>query len=480
MQPQEEARKIIAGIVQHQKNAADRLSNVDSQIADVKKAVKLLGEQTAPSAPVTGSDSLTRHFVRPDGSIRMHAEKAIVHTASGERAVMAEGILDSDPVCEWQKDLQKLVAQRTLMRLCQSPELRHTPKTDAKIHQHMAKAPAPLQAGVQRVFNDAAGTGSEWIPDQYLPDLFQAFELPSRLRGLFPSVEVDKNVVLIPRLDRGGRPYIKGQLTVDDPLAKYTASTVSTAQASITIKGLATLYNIDDSAAEDALISGGLLPMLARQISADLEDAFEDCMINGDTTAVHQDTLATWNIRGRWGAAGLGGASDHRRSWDGLRREAIARGTTVNQATSLTYDEFLTLRYTLGELGAGSVNCIVSPEVLVKYILGMDNVATVDKFGPQAAVLTGQIAAIAGVPILVSRFIGADMTAGGVYTGAGALSGMLLYNTDSYYVYNRRGITVEQDKAIASGAIQLVSTMRAVMATPDAAATKNVSYGFNL
>ena len=110
----------------------------------------------------------------------------------------------------------------------------------------------------------------------------------------------------------------------------------------------------------------------------------------------------------------------------------------------------------------------------------MTAVATVDQFGPQAAVLTGQIAAIAGVPILVSRFIGADMAATGLYTGVGALSGCLLYNTDSYYVYNRRGITVEQDKAIASGAIQLVSTMRAVMATPDAAATLNVSYGFNL
>ena len=480
MQPQEEARKIIAGIVQHQKNADDRLSNVDRQIEDVKKAVKLLGEQAAPSTPLTGTDAETRHFVRPDGSIRMQAEKAVVRTAGGERAVMAEGLLDADPVCEWQRDLQKLAAQRTLIRLCQSPELRHTPKTDAKIAQHLQKAPAPLKAGVHRVFNDSAGTGAEFIPDQYLPDLYQAFEVPSRLRGLLPSVEVDKNVVLIPRLDRGGRPYIKGQLTADDPLAKYTASTVSTAQASITIKGLATLYNVDDAAAEDALISGGLLPMLARQISADLEDAFEDCMINGDTAAVHQDAIASWNIRSRWGATGLGGSSDHRRAFMGMRAEAFDRGTTEDRSGSLTYDQFLGLRYLLGELGAGSVNCIVSPEVLVKYILTMDDVATVDKFGPQAAVLTGQIASVAGVPILVSRFMGNDLHTNGLYTGVSSKSGILFYNTDSYYVYNRRGITVEQDKAIASGAIQLVSTMRAVMATPDAAATKNVSYGFNL
>jgi hypothetical protein len=76
--------------------------------------------------------------------------------------------------------------------------------------------------------------------------------------------------------------------------------------------------------------------------------------------------------------------------------------------------------------------------------------------------------------------MGADMAATGLYTGAGALSGMLLFNKSSWNVYERRGILLESDKNIGQGAIELVATYRGIMASADAAATKNVTYGFNL
>ena len=57
---------------------------------------------------------------------------------------------------------------------------------------------------------------------------------------------------------------------------------------------------------------------------------------------------------------------------------------------------------------------------------------------------------------------------------------ILIFNPDSYSQYVRRQITIESDKDITSGAIQLVSTMRAVMDSPDAASVKNVVYGYDL
>ena len=76
----------------------------------------------------------------------------------------------------------------------------------------------------------------------------------------------------------------------------------------------------------------------------------------------------------------------------------------------------------------------------------------------------------------MSRFIGADMAANGLYTGAGTQTGILFFNQGSWSQYQRRGVTVETDKDIASGSIEIVSTLRNIAATADAATTKNVSY----
>ena len=50
------------------------------------------------------------------------------------------------------------------------------------------------------------------------------------------------------------------------------------------------------------------------------------------------------------------------------------------------------------------------------YALVTDtNVVTVDKFGPQATILNGQLGSLYGVPIIVSEHIRTDLNASGVY-----------------------------------------------------------------
>ena len=68
------------------------------------------------------------------------------------------------------------------------------------------------------------------------------------------------------------------------------------------------------------------------------------------------------------------------------------------------------------------------------------------------------MASLAGIPIVMSRFMGADMAATGLYDNATTnLTGFVVFNTDSWYQYLRRQITVESDKDITSGAIQMYS-----------------------
>jgi len=113
-------------------------------------------------------------------------------------------------------------------------------------------------------------------------------------------------------------------------------------------------------------------------------------------------------------------------------------------------------------------------------LMQLDEVITVDKFGPNASVVAGQIGSIFGMPVVMSRFLSADMAASGLYSGSGSQTGFIIFNAASWYLYERRGIVVEQDKDISAGAIRLVATYRAVMGTPDDTTTvNNVFYGYN-
>ena len=474
------AEKIIKDLYDHHKKSNNRLDNLSKQIEDLKTATKIQHEKKAVGFNVGNNENGLNQFVKSDGGLRLLTNTEIIRTSNGDRPVQKAGLLDTkDPSCKWHEDLIRLTSERQIIRMAQ--HVPYTPKYDVKLQNHLSKAPGNLQNAITKVFADTAGVGAEWIPDQFLPDLFSLYEVPRGLRALFNEITVDKSTVLVPRLDAGGRPYLKGKLSQDDPLSKYTASSITTGQKSINLAGFATLYNIDDAAAEDSLIPA--LPTLSRQIAADLTDAFEDALINADTTASHGDTgLGEWNIRSRWGASGLGGTSDHRRAFMGLRHYALDIGASAKTdlSSALTYATFLAIRYKLGEIGTSNVVCIVSPEVYIKYIMGMDAVRTVDLYGPKASVVSGEVAQVGGVPIVVSRYLSADMHATGVYTGSGTTSGMLMVSTDAWNVYNRRGILVEQDKDIASGSIQLVSTMRASLATPAASSTVSVAYGYNL
>ena len=477
----DEAKRLISGIVSHQKNTEDRLRNFEDQVKDLKHAQKLLAEgQTKTYEPeVHNNDFALKQYQKEDGSVQWNTATVSKNiSGQGRVNIQEKGLLDADVFAnQWHADLVKMNQDRSLARMMMKDA--YTPKADMKLYSHLQKAPSFMKNAVNKIFSDNAGVGGDWIPDEFKTELYQTFQVPRGLRALLPSVQMERETLLIPKLSRGGRPYIKGVAT--DDLAKYQASTIETAQKTVRAKGLATLMNIDDAAGEDSAFA--IIPALSKQIAQDLEDAFEDCMINGDTAATHQDDIANWNIRERWGASGLGGASDHRRLFLGWRAAAKDKSSEKDiGGTAMDFGEYMDAVSQMGELAVGNKICVVSPEALIANFLQLDQVVTLEKFGPQATVLTGQLASLAGIPIVMSRFMGADLDgADGLYDNVNkTTTGFIIFNPDSWSQYVRRQITIESDKDIASGSIQLVSTMRAVMDSPDAASVKNVVYGYNL
>ena len=472
----DKARKALHDLQAEQKRLKasnrDLLTNVEQKAADLQAIQKRLVElENRGGRAGSGSNAKLSKYQREDGTIRSRGED------TREKAWMP-GLLEDTPVCDWQEDLQDAINDYTMVKSLSSTGT--APKCLARVREIARKAPAE----VQRIFTDGvSNAGMEWIPDEMLPTLERNLTAERRLVGMFGTINLPRQTTLLPYLDSGFRPYIKAAAAADDPSA-YTASSMTTDQRTISATGFACYAQVADDADEDSVIA--VMPTVQAELLQALIDGEEDCCINGDT-GTHQDTaLASWDIRGRWGSAGLGGSGDHRRAWLGLRAAAMdISGANTNMSGSLTTDEILENRARLDSPHGveGSLILVVSPEVYFKKILAADEVQTVEKIGlDRASIRTGGLGEIYGMPIVVSEFMSSDLQTTGLFTSStpGSTSSALIVNKDRWKMGVRRGSTVEIDKDITRGVHRLVTTVRETFFTVDAATKKNLHLAFNI
>tara|TARA_Y100000310_G_scaffold345345_1_gene463971 strand:- start:208 stop:1749 length:1542 start_codon:yes stop_codon:yes gene_type:complete len=508
----DQARKTIADIQRHQTTLVERgdvleakNNQLEKKVKDLTDAHRVLTErQFTEPTPYGGNLRLDEYVDKSWSSDSGRDGLGPVHWGPHEKTVRLPDIMggavvkttdhgllsDPAPADQWHQDLIKMVSTRNLarmaMRLSQKgwdgsrgTDPANTPGLDYELYKHLLRCPSrSLRVAIEKAFYDTSGSGAEWIPDQFIPSVYQAFQVPRRLRALLQVVPVTGNTVLRPRLTVGARPYIKGNISTDDP-RRYTASTPTTADTTISMSGLAVRCIVDDAALEDSAVAAGTI--LRREIVNALDDGFEDAMINADSNATHQDTaLSSWNVRSRWGASGLGGDADHRRYFLGWRAAAFDASQTTDLSGTMSAANFATMKGSLGERGVGNLVCVTSPEAMVKDFLTLTQVLTVDAYGPAATIHTGELGQLLGTPLILSRFVSNDLPVSGLYTTAGATTGAVLADLDAWQRYVKRGATVEVDKEIVSGSVNMVATIREVMDTPDAAATANCHFGFNL
>jgi hypothetical protein len=453
----------------HQRAAADfaeRLRKVEERAAFAGKR---------ETAPVGGEAALLSRFMRADGSIAMVRGVERSTFAGQPVEVEREGLFSDAPATEWDAELKRLAVARTVYRHAYG---RSTPVLDARLLAHAAKAPTAggFRAALEKSISDTTGSGAEWIPDTPIATLYEDYFTPAGIAALFPSQAI-RGPILVPSITDTGRPYLKGVASTNDP-AQYTASDVSSASTTINPAGFAFRMVVDDSATEDAIFA--LLPEIARRAARAVLDGYEDCMINGDTTATHEDAIASWNIRSRWGSSGLGGSADHRRAFKGFRRIAVDRTATSDLSAAQTAAGVMGLVGVMGELAASGIALITSPEVLYQKLMVDSNVLTVDKFGPRATLVTGQLAAIGGHPLVTSRWMSADLASTGLYTGSGAKSGLIAVSRGEFTHYESRATTVEQDKDITRGVYNVVSTLRRSLITLSSTSQKVAAFGINM
>lgn len=120
------------------------------------------------------------------------------------------------------------------------------------------------------------------------------------------------------------------------------------------------------------------------------------------------------------------------------------------------------MRQAMGVFGVDPAQLVFLTSMSVYHkMLNLDQVTTVDKYGPNATVLRGELGKLDGVPIVISEFARADLNASAVYDGVTTDRSILqLIRKDQFKIGNRREFRLESDRDITTGVNILVASQR--------------------
>jgi hypothetical protein len=301
-----------------------------------------------------------------------------------------------------------------------------------------------------------AGTGDEYVPTGMAASLWNDFFIQSRVASQFDTVQMPTDPWDWP-LGWGDGTWRKG--------TQNTATTVSdpaTAKSTMTATEQVLEYNFSYSLDEDSVVA--VMPSLRAQIARDGAEQIDRFVMNADST-----NAATGNIN-------LDDADPDDDSYylsagqDGLRHLMIVDNTAQATDINTTLTDALT-RTAIGKLGkyATDLNRLVlfcNPKTYVLSMLGLTNVVTYDKFGPQATVITGALSSYAGIPVIPTSSIALAEDDGKLSTtGANNDEGtILIAHRDMWKVGFKRNLMLEMFRDVQKRSVILVASFRIAVA----------------
>jgi len=242
--------------------------------------------------------------------------------------------------------------------------------------------------------------GAEWIPTGFAAELVQKLKLELKVAALHPRIRMPSDPYKLPVEGGDATAYLVSEST-SDTATKMTASTPGTKNITFDAKKLGVRVLWSGELVEDSVIAA--LPYVQMKVVRALAEAQEEATINGDDSTTHQDSDVT-------------SSADRRKAWKGYRK--MAQSAAKVDLSTFNTTNLRSIRKAMGKYGVdpNKLAWIAGLSVFNK-MLGLAEVITVDKYGSNATILTGELAKLDGIPVVVSEFIREDLNASGVYDG---------------------------------------------------------------
>ncbi len=315
-----------------------------------------------------------------------------------------------------------------------------------KSHQRVMR----LVDGMKTQLDTATSGGiSEWIPTLWSTQLTDAIRMQHIVAGLFSDLSMPSDPFRMPTQTAKPMASIVAEGAAPTSTS-HGAGKMTTAQRDISTTIFKYFLDFTDEADEDSIIP--LIPLIRKWIVEAMVRGEETAIINGDTSATHQDSDTH-----------AASAEAPEKAWDGLRQLGSANFFNSTNPNPFTVTSLRNTRALLGlEIKAIPTDLVwITSPLGVLNMIQMAEVLTIDKFGSNATILSGQIGSVDGSPIIVSEHVREDLNATGVYDGVTTnLTEAIIVHKPSFIRGHRRNVRVEADKNIKTSVQTMVSSMR--------------------
>ena len=287
-----------------------------------------------------------------------------------------------------------------------------------------------LDSVLRAMDTQTAGEGKEWINVGLDPEIVMQVVSARKVAALFRRIPLRANPYTWPV--EGGRPQAYGtpENTADTGQTSVKFSNAASAATTFTARKVSVAVRMSDEFQQDAVFD--VERFVNQQVLLGLSDGEENLFINGALAGTHPDADVTVS-------------DDVRKQADGLRAR-VNSGAKVDGGTGSLISAVNKARARMGNRYASDPSRLAIITGINGYLRLQeeDAVKTLDKFGPNATVLTGELGKVNGIPLIVSDFIREDLNATGVYDGTTTNKTIaLIVYRDAYAIGDRQEVTME-------------------------------------
>jgi hypothetical protein len=308
-----------------------------------------------------------------------------------------------------------------------------------------------------------SGFGSQLIGAQYVGELWEAARRSSRVFALIESFEMTDPTAYLPvEVDIPEMLFVSESTT--SSASNYATRKTGSNRVQVNAKKFLIHQMWSGEMEEDSIVP--FVPFLRRQAAASISHYSDSLVLNGDDT-----NAATGNIN-----SDDQDPSDDRHylAFDGIRHASLVDNT--NNDNDAAGGVTLVLLHTLrGDMidsarlvdwghpaDPNDLVYVSDPETADRIAL-LDEVLTVDKYGPQATVLTGEVSKIARYPhvsVMAMSKTAADGKADAATPANNVKGQVALFNRRGFKTGWRRRVMVETERLPATDQTRLVYSLR--------------------
>lgn len=315
----------------------------------------------------------------------------------------------------------------------------------------------------QRAMDTAeSGYGQQLVGAEYVSTLWEAARRDSRVFALLDTFEMTAPTAYLP-VEADIPELLFVPENISSNAADYDTSKTGSNRVQVDAKKFVIHQVWSGEMEEDSLIP--FIPFIRAQAVKSISHYSDALVLNGDTTG-----SATGNINSDDGAPA---STRYYLAFDGIRHLWLVDNTNneVNQAGAITFDALLNLR---GKM-VDTVNLMdwghpTDPTDLIYIaeidtadrIALLDEVITLDKFGPMATVFTGQLGRIGPHPLIASIAMSKTEADGKVSVTASnnTLGQVNAFNKRGFKAGWRRRVKTEVERLPGRDQTRLVHSLR--------------------